>query len=84
MDPGKFERLTLTERAELVWTHGAFVDSIMFNNYCLMLYSVKDQFVELYLDLHSKNIVLISLASEIDLEKFLTDIHIHVWSADGE
>jgi hypothetical protein len=78
MDVGKFNRLTLTERADLVWKQGEFVDSVICNNYCLMLYNVKDQFVELYLDLHSKNIIWISPANELDLEKYLSDIHIQV------
>ena len=78
MDPGKFNRLTLAERADLVWKHGEFVDSVICNNYCLMLYSLKDQFVELYLELHSKDIVWISPANEFDLEKYLADIHIEV------
>ena len=78
MDPGKFDRLSLSERSDLVWKYGEFVDSVMCNNYCLMLYTIKDQFVELYLDLHSKNIIWISLANEWDLEKYLTNVQIKV------
>lgn len=78
MDEAKFNRLTITERADVVWEKGQFVDSALYKNYCLMLYSVNRQFVELYLDLHTQSIVWISLANEHDLDKYLTDIHIEV------
>lgn len=78
MDETRFNRLTLTERAHLVWEKGQFVDSLKYRNYCLMLYSVNRQFVELYLDIHSQSIVWISLANEYDLEKYLRHIHIEV------
>ena len=78
MEEGKFNRLSLTERAHLVWEKGQFVDSVMYNNYCLMLYTINHQFVELYLDLSSQSIVWISLANEFDLEKYLDHIDIEV------
>lgn len=78
MDPARFNRLTLTERAHVVWEKGQFVDSVLYKNYCLMLYSVNREFVELCLDLHSQSIVWISLASEYDLAKYLSRIHIEV------
>ena len=78
IEEGKFNRLSLTDRADLVWRHGQFVDSVMRRNYCMMLYTLKDQFVELYLDLRSKDIVWISLANEFDLEKYLSDVQIEV------
>jgi len=78
MDAGKFNRLTLTQRADIVWQKGQFVDSVICKHYCLMLYSVQHQFIELYIDLRSQNIIWISLANEYDLEKFLTQIQIEV------
>lgn len=78
MDESKFNRLALAERASIVWRQGRFVDSMIYNNYCLMLYSVNRQFVELYLDLKSHTIVWISLANEFDLAKYLDDIKIEV------
>ena len=78
MDESKFNRLTTTERAHVVWEKGQFVDSVLYKNYCLMLYSVNRQFVELYLDLHSHSIVWISMANEHDLDKYLNQIHIEV------
>lgn len=78
MEEGKFNRLSLCERANLVWRNGKFVDSVICNNYCLMLYSVNRQFIELYIDLQENNIVWISLANEFDLAKYLAGIEIEV------
>ena len=78
MNEARFNRLSLAERGDMVWKHGEFVDSVICNNYCLMLYNLDDKFVELYLDLDSKNIVWISLANEYDLEKYLTHVHIEM------
>lgn len=78
MDEGRFNRLSLGERASIVWQHGKFVDSVICNNYCLMLYSVNRQFVELFLDLKTHSIVWISLANEFDLAKYLEDVKIEV------
>lgn len=78
MDEVKFNRLSLSDRAGIVWRHGKFVDSVIYNNYCLMLYSVNRQFIELYLDLKTHSIVWISVANEYDLTKYLDDFKIEV------
>lgn len=78
MDEGTFNRLSLTDRANIVWRQGEFVDSVIRNNYCLMLYSINRQFVELYIDLHTHTIIWISLANEHDLAKYLDGIQIEV------
>jgi hypothetical protein len=74
----KFNRLPLSERADLVWETGTFVDSVMYQDYCVMLYSVNHQFVELMMDLKTTSIVWISVANEYDLAKYLQDLHIQV------
>ena len=76
VDAGKFNRLSLTDRADLVWRTGKFVDSVMYNDYCVMLYSINRQFVELSMDMKSQSIVWISLANEYDLVKYLGNVHI--------
>ncbi len=78
MDEGTFNRLSLSDRASLVWDKGVFVDSILFNNYLLMLYSVKDQFVELSYDVKAASIVWITVANTYDLAKYLENIDIAV------
>jgi hypothetical protein len=70
--------LSLAERANVVWDKGTFVDSILFNNYLLMLYSINRQFVELSYDVKGGNIVWITLANEYDLAKYLDNIQIAV------
>lgn len=78
MEEGKFNRLSLAEQADIVWQQGQFVDSVIRKHYCFMLYTVKHQFVELYLDLQSQTILWISVANEHDLEKYLANINIGV------
>ncbi len=78
MDESKFNRMSLAERSDVVWQQGKFVDSLICNHYCLMLYSVKRQFVELCLDLKEQSIVWVSLANDYDLAKYLDDIQIEV------
>ncbi len=57
MDEGKFNRLSLVDRAKLLWEKGYFVESINYYNYCLMLYSLNRQFVDLFYDKGAKRIV---------------------------
>ena len=78
MEEGKFNRLSLAARADLVWQHGKFADSLICNNFCLMLYGFNRQFVEVYVDLKNQSIVSVSLANEYDLSKYLEDIHLSV------
>ena len=78
MDEHRFNSMSLAERSDYVWQQGIFVDSVLCNNYCLMLYSVKRQFFELCVDLKNQSIVWISLANDHDLAKFLAEVHIEV------
>ena len=78
MDEGTFNRLSLADRANVIWEKGVFVDSILFNNYLLMLYSINCQFVELSYDVKAGDIVWITVANEYDLAKYLDNIHIAV------
>jgi hypothetical protein len=78
MDEGKFNRLTLDDRAKLLWEKGDFVESITYHNYCLILYSLNRQFVELFYDRSSQTILWISLANEYDMKKYLGKIEIPV------
>lgn len=78
MDEGTFNRLSLGERADLLWDKGVFVDSILINHYLLMLYSVNHQFFELSYDVKAAGIVWITHANEYDLEKYLDHIDIAV------
>jgi len=78
MEESKFNSMSLAERSDVVWQQGQFVDSVMCNDCCLMLYSVKRQFVELCLDLKAQAIVRISLVNDPDLSKYIDDIQIEV------
>jgi hypothetical protein len=78
MDEGKFNRLSLADRAYMVREQGMFVHSVTFKNYCLMLYSINDQFIELSYDIKASSIVWISVANQYDLSKYLADVHLPV------
>jgi hypothetical protein len=76
VDEGKFNRLSLTDRANLVWQNGKFADSVIYNNHCLMLYSLNRQFVEMFIDGKSRSVIWVSLANDYDLAKYLRYVHI--------
>jgi hypothetical protein len=78
MDEGKFNRLSLADRADMVREQGTFVHAVTFKNYCLMLYSINDQFIELSYDRKAGSILWISLANQYDLSKYLADVHLPV------
>ena len=78
MEEGKFNRLSLDDRAKLLWERGDFVESITYYNYSLILYSLNRQFVELFYDRNSQAILWISLANEYDMKKYLNKIEIPV------
>lgn len=78
MDEGKFNRLSLPDRANLIWEEGIFIHSVTFENYCLMLYSISDQFIELSYDIRANTILWISVANQYDLSKYLADIELPV------
>lgn len=78
VDERIFNRLSLGERADLLWDKGVFVDSILINHYLLMLYSVNHRFFELSYDVKAAGIVWITHANEYDLEKYLVHINIAV------
>lgn len=78
VEESKFNMMSLSERSDVVWQQGQFVDSVICSDYCLMLYSVKRQFIELCLDLRTQSIVWISLANDLDISKYIDHIRIEV------
>jgi hypothetical protein len=78
MDEGSFNRLSLDDRAKLLWEKGKFVESVTYYNYCLILYSLNREFVELFYDKSSQSILWISFANEYDMKKYLNKIEIPV------
>jgi hypothetical protein len=78
MDENSFNRLSLDDRAKVLWEKGQFVESISYYNYCLILYSLNRDFVELFYDKNTQRILWISLANEYDMKKYLNNIQIPV------
>ena len=66
----------LQDRFNEIWINGRFVASINRFNYCLMLYSLDNRYVELIYDKSCGKIVWLSFTEEADLEKYLQEIEI--------
>ncbi len=78
MGEGKFNMLSLDDRAKMLWEKGHFVETITYDNYCLILYSLNREFVELFYDKTTQRILWISMANEYDMKKYLNKIEIPV------
>jgi hypothetical protein len=78
MDEGNFNKLSLDDRVTLLWEKGQFVESISYYNYCLILYSLNREFVELFYDKSTQRILWISIANEHDMKKYLSNVQIPV------
>lgn len=75
MEEQQFEKLTLANKARVVWENGKFLESIIsYYNYKINLYSLHHKFVEVYCRRADNEIVKISMASEKDMKKYISRI----------
>lgn len=70
----KFNELTLTDKALLLAEFGSYLDSIEFYDYWLHLYSLNSQLIEVWYNIHSKQIEKIDLISYKDLDRYTSKI----------
>lgn len=74
MKTTQFNKLTLVDRAWLVYEFGEFLMSIEHYDYRINLYALNDQLIELFQNIDTRQIERIQLASYDGLDKYLTRI----------
>lgn len=70
----KFNELPLTDKALLMAEFGAYLESIEFYDYWVHLYALHSNFIEVYYNIHTRQIEKISLVEYADLDKYLSRI----------
>lgn len=66
----------LKDQFNEIWINGRFLAATCRFNYCMMLYSLDDKFIELTYDKSCGKIAWINVAEGADLEKYLEEIKI--------
>jgi hypothetical protein len=73
----RFNELPLTDKALLIAEFGNYLESIEFYDYWIHLYALHSHFIEIYYNIHTRQIDKISLADYKSLDKYLNRIIIH-------
>jgi hypothetical protein len=74
MQQVKFNELPLTDKALLIAEFGNYLESIEFYDYWIHLYALHSHFIEIYYNIHTRQIDKISLVDYCDLDKYLNRI----------
>lgn len=80
MDLFDFENLTLDAKAEYLWNNASFVSSINYYGQTVSLYSLKNFFVEVFIELDSNSITAIESLNleEPRLKLYLNNINLEI------
>lgn len=70
----KFNELPLTDKALLMAEFGSYLESIEFYDYWIHLYSLHSNFIEVYYNIHTRQIDKIAMADYSELDKYLNRI----------
>jgi hypothetical protein len=70
----KFNELPLTDKALLMAEFGNYLESIEFYDYWIHLYGLHSNFIEVYYNIHTRQIDKIAMADYNDLDKYLNRI----------
>jgi hypothetical protein len=73
----KFNELPLTDKALLMAEFGTYLESIEHYDYWIHLYALHANFIEIYYNIHTRQIDRISMVEYKDLDKYLNRIVIH-------
>lgn len=77
MLPNDFNATPLEERAKYLWDNGTYIESIYgYYNHNVNLYALHNYYVEVYLNISSNQIELITAIRSEDLQKYLGRINI--------
>lgn len=77
MQQVRFNELPLTDKALLIAEFGNYLESIEYYDYWIHLYALNAHFIEIYYNIHTRQIDKISLVTYTDLDKYLNRIVIH-------
>ncbi|HEX8517039.1 MAG TPA: hypothetical protein VF868_12645 [Bacteroidia bacterium] len=55
-----YNLLPINEKAEILWAEGKFIEAVELNNFDVSLYSLEDQFFEIYYSVDNSRIEKIS------------------------
>ena len=69
-----FDNSSLEDKAKFVWENALFIESILHYNQRINLYSLNKEFIEVYYQPFTNDIVRISFATEQDLKKYISAI----------
>jgi uncharacterized protein YggT (Ycf19 family) len=69
-----FNELPLTDKAILVAEFGTLVTSIEFYDYWVHLYTLNNNFIEVYYNMQTRQIDRITLATYDEIDKFILNV----------
>ena len=74
----EFNTLEINERAALIWSKGQYIDErIIYGKYHIKMYSLKDFFVEVWINLKNWNIEKVqAIESDTDWSGYLSSIRV--------
>jgi hypothetical protein len=78
MDNLQFNNLPVTDQACLLLDEGDLLATNSYYHYNVLLYSYKNQFMELVYDNHAKQVLLVRTVNDNILQKYLDNIHLEL------
>jgi hypothetical protein len=72
-----FVVLSLNDRAQALWDHGKYLETIVYYGQTVKLYALQSFFVEVYYGPVTQSIDKIDLVREEELRKYLSQIRIN-------
>lgn len=76
MDKSQFNNLSVSDQACLLLDGGDLVATNSYYHYNVLLYSFRNQFMELVYDNHAKQVLLVRVVNDNILQKYLDNIHL--------
>lgn len=76
MDKSQFNNLSISDQACLLLDGGVLVATNSYYHYNVLLYSFRNQFMELVYDNREKQVLLVRVVNDNILQKYLDNIHL--------
>ncbi|MDF2435640.1 MAG: hypothetical protein K0Q95_16 [Bacteroidota bacterium] len=65
MTAKNYDQLPVSQKADILWDEGKFIDSIELNNFDVSLYALDDRFIEMYYSLEKNRIEKIRVINDL-------------------